>query len=293
MSTQPAVRTLAGRPRFMPPAGACDTHFHVFGPGPGQSHDSRAAYAPVDAPMSALDAMHRALGIDHGVLILSSAVNIDYPAYIAELQANPRMRGIVVTDERTTDADLERLHQAGVRGVRFHFADFIKKRPGIETFTRMAERIAGLGWHLLLHVEGKDVIELSPLFRALKLPFIIDHIAHLDVALGVEQPGFRALLELQRCENCWVKIANSDRWSRTGAPSYADAIPFGKALIAGVPERIIWGTDWPHVMYKNPRNTGDPLPDDADLLNLLYDMVPGAATLKRILVDNPRRLYPF
>ncbi len=277
----------------MPPAGACDTHFHIFGPGPGRLADPTSAYQPLDAPESALEAMHKALGIDRGVLIQHMAAQVNYPAFIAELKGNPRLRGVALINDATTDAELEQLHAAGVRGVRFHFVAFLKKRPTLETFKRAVDRIAPLGWHVLAHVAGAELLELHSLLASLKLPVIIDHIAHMDVALGVEQPAFKALLELHRRDHVWVKLANSDRWSMTGAPGYADAIPFGRALVANAPERLIWGTDWPHVMYKQPLTQGDPPPDEADLLNLLYDFAPAPATLKQILVDNPMRLYPF
>ena len=237
--------------------------------------------------------MHKALGIDRGVLIQNTAAQVNYPAFIAELKGNPRLRGVAVINDATTDADLEQLHQAGVRGVRFHFVTFLKKRPTLETFRRAVDRIAALGWHVLVHVESVDLLELQSLFASLRIPVIIDHIAHMDVALGMEQPAFKALLELHRRDHVWVKLANSDRWSRAGAPGYADAIPFGRALVANAPERLVWGTDWPHVMYKRPLARDEPPPDDADLLNLLYDFAPDAATLKRILIDNPLKLYPF
>ena len=237
--------------------------------------------------------MHKALGIDRGVLIQNTAAQVNYASFIAELKGNARLRGVAVVNDATTDAELKQLHDAGVRGVRFHFAAFLKKRPTLETFKRAVDRIAPMGWHVLVHVEGVDLIELQSLFVSLKIPVIIDHIAHVDVALGIGQPAFKTLLELHKRDHVWVKIANSDRWSITGAPAYADAIPFGRALVANVPDRLIWGTDWPHVMYKRPLLGGEPPPDEADLLNLLYDFAPDPVTLKKILVDNPMKLYPF
>lgn len=277
----------------MPPAGSCDTHFHFFNPGAGRKDDPAAAYRTMDAPESALDGMHKALGIDRGVLIQNTAAEVNYPVFIAELKRNPWLRGVAVINDATTDAELQQLHDAGVRGVRFHFVAFLKKRPTLETFKRATDRIAPLGWHVLVHLEPRDLLELSGLFASLKLPVIVDHIAHVDVALGTEQPAFKALLDLHRRDHVWVKIANSDRWSMTGAPSYADALPFGRALVANVPDRLIWGTDWPHVMYKRPLVGDEPPPDEADLLNLLYDFAPDPVTLKKILVDNPMKLYPF
>ena len=291
--SHPAFNPNPGRPRFMPPAGSCDTHFHIFGPGAGRKDDPSAAYKTVDAPESALEKMHKAIGIDRGVLIQNTAAQVNYPAFIAELKGNARFRGVAVINDATTDAELKQLHDAGVRGVRFHFAAFLKKRPTLETFKRAVDRIAPMGWHVLVHVEGVDLIELQSLFASLKIPVIIDHISHVDVALGVDQPAFRTLLELHKRDHVWVKIANSDRWSITGAPTYVDAIPFGRALVANEPDRLIWGTDWPHVMYKRPLVGGEPPPDEADLLNLLYDFAPDPATLKKILVDNQMKLYPF
>jgi 2-pyrone-4,6-dicarboxylate lactonase len=281
-----------GRPRFMPPPGACDTHFHVFDGGPGEQADPKAGYKPVVGPMRALDTMHRALGIERGVLVQNTAVKADYAAFSAQLRSNARFRGVAVMDDATSDADLEKLHAAGVRGVRFHFAAFLKKRPTMATFMRSVERIRPLGWHVLVHVLPQDLLELAKTFEKLPVTLIIDHIAHIDCALGVEQPAFRALLDLHRREHCWVKISNSDRWSAEGPPHYRDAVPFGRALARNAPERLLWGTDWPHVLYKWPDRPSEP-PDEAHLLNLLYEMVPDAAVLKKILVDNPQRLYAF
>jgi 2-pyrone-4,6-dicarboxylate lactonase len=280
------------RPRRMPPPGSWDTHFHIFDNSDMHHADRSAAYSPVNAPMEALDSMHRAIGIDRAVLIQPTAVIPNYEHFIAQLESNPRLAGVAVIDDDTTDASLEALHHAGVRGVRFHFVSFLKKRPTLKTFNRAVARIAELGWHVLVHVEAADILELAPLLETLPIPVIVDHIAHVRISDGVEQPGFQALLALQRLEHCWVKVANSDRWSASGAPSYADAIPFGRTLIANGTDRLIWATDWPHVMYRDPRNPVDPPPDDGDLMDLLFSFTDNDdQIIQKILVSNPSALY--
>ncbi len=288
----PTYNTRPSQPRMMPPAGSWDTHFHVFETEDTNSADNTAAYSPFSAPMAALDHMHKVIGVDRGVLIQATSVVPDAARFAAQLRSNPRLRGVAVMDGNTTDAELALLHEAGVRGVRFHFASFLKKRPDTAMFLRAVNRIAELGWHVKVHIETSDLQELAPMLAGLPVPVVVDHIGHARVSAGVEHSGFKALLELHRHEHCWIQLGNSDRWSVIGAPSYADAIPFGRAVIANAPSRVLWGTDWPHVMYKDPRAPGDEPPDEADLMNLMFDFADGDdAILRQVLVDNPLHLY--
>lgn len=276
----------------VPPPQSWDTHFHVFEADDQGAADPSAAYTPADAPMAALNRMHETIGIDRGVLVQATSVLPDHDRFMAQLRGNPRLAGVAIVGDATSDASLSSLHAAGVRGIRFHFASFIKRRPSMETFHRSVARVAELGWHVLVHLETPDLIELAPMLTRLPAPVVIDHMAHVRVRDGLEQPGFRELLALQRHEHVWVKLGNSDRWSVEGAPRYDDAIPFGAALIANGVERLIWGTDWPHVMYKDPRDPGDAPPDDGDLLDLLFAFAHhDDGILRRILVDNPLQLY--
>jgi 2-pyrone-4,6-dicarboxylate lactonase len=291
-SGAPPYHPQPSTPRRNVPPGAWDTHFHIFESADRGAADPTAAYAPIDAPRSALDRMHARLGIDFGVFVQTTAVLTNYDRYIEQLRADPRLRGVAVIDDDTTQAQLEALHWAGVRGARFHFAAFIKKRPRMETFHRSVARIAEFGWHVVLHTEPSDLIELAPVFAKLPIPFVIDHFSHMRVSEGVEQPGFHRLLKLQQLERCWVKISNSDRWSDVGPPDYSDAVPLGRALIRNGSDRLIWGTDWPHVLYRRPGAPGQPPPDDGELMNLLFSITDNDDEIvRRILAENPLRLY--
>ncbi len=288
----PSYNPAPTAPRRMPPPGSWDTHFHVFEPEDTDAADATAAYSPFTAPMAALDHMHKTIGIDRGVLIQATSVVPVASRFAAQVRSNPRLRGVAVMDDKTTDAELALLHDAGVRGVRFHFASFLKKRPDMAVFLRSADRVAELGWHVKVHLEIVDIPELAPILAKLPATVVIDHIGQVRVRDGAEHPGFQSLLDLHRHEHCWIQLGNSDRWSATGAPSYADALPFGQAVIKNAPSRVLWGTDWPHVMYKDPRAPGDAPPDEADLMNLMFDFAADDdAVLRQVLVDNPLRLY--
>lgn len=242
--------------------------------------------------MSAAMAMHDAIGIERAVLVQAGSSPFDAAAFSAQLRAAPGLRGVALVDDTTTDAELDALHDAGVRGVRFHFVSFLRRRPPLDVFYRTVDRAAARGWHVLLHVEPTELLELSEMIVRLRMPVVIDHCAHIRPAQGVQQPAFQGLLELHRLDHCWVKLSSADRWSVAGAPAYPDAVPLGRALIANAPERVLWATDWPHVMYKDPRAPGDEPPDAGHLLNLLLDIVEDDETLlRRVLVDNPARLY--
>ncbi|MGE4340143.1 MAG: amidohydrolase [Pigmentiphaga sp.] len=281
------------RPRRLPPPGACDTHFHVFDEGPGHTADPASAYQPTHAPMPALLHMHEMLGIIRGILVQPTAVLIDYDAFIAQLATAPQFRGVAVIDASTTDQDLLRLSEAGVCGVRFHFARFLNKRPEIPWFLGQVDRLREMGWHVDLHVEAEDLSELAPVIQRLSVPVVIDHMSHMRISRGVDQPGMQVLLDLLKHDHCWVKYSNCDRWSPEGPPHYQDAIPFGRRVLECAPGRVLWGTDWPHVMYRDPRRPGDPPPQDADLLNLLASTVNSEREWRQVLVENPQRLYGF
>lgn len=284
------------RPRRQPPIGSCDTHFHVWGGDARERRNPKVPHwAPRQAPLAALNAMHAKLGIQRGVIVQNTVVDPDYDILLEHLAANPRLRAVALIDDQTTDAQLVRLDKGGVCGVRFHFARFMQhKHSPVDVLLRAVDRIAPLGWHVVLHVEPEHILEHGALFGSLKIPVVIDHMANMQYQGGLGQPGFRALLELQRRENVWIKLANADRWSVAGAPGYSDGLPFMKAVIDNGSDRLIWGSDWPHAIYKRPDALGGwPPPDDADLLNLLYDACSDDAALHRILVDNPATLFRF
>lgn len=264
------------------PAGAWDTHFHTHN-APGTLH-----HMPADT----VRAMHRSIGIQRGVMVQSTLHGAKEEHFLADLKSVPQWRGVALITERTTDAQLDRMHEAGVRAIRMTFVGFLNRNPSMDFFHHAVKRAAERGWHLLLHLEPESLLELSDTIVGLPLCVVIDHCAHIDSGRGLEQPAVRRLLELHRLAHCWVKLSSLDRWAPSGAPSYSEAVVLAQAVLRNAPERVLWATDWPHVMYKNPRIPVDPPPHIPDLLQLLFNVVEDDDTLlQRVLVENPARLY--
>ena len=274
-------------PNFKMPAGACDSHCHVFGPAARFPFAADRSYTPPDAPKEALAALHGKLGISRAVIVQASCHGTDNSAALDAIAwSGGRWRGVAIVDDHVTDAELARLHAGGIRGVRFNFVEHLGGRPDMEVFNRVVSRLPGLGWHLVLHLDARDIEELSPMCRALPVPFIIDHMGRVEARGGLAQPAFRALLGLMELPNAWVKVCGSERVSSAGAP-FTDSAPFAEALIRAAPDRVLWGTDWPHP------NVGKNMPNDGDLVDLVPLFAPDAALRQKLLVDNPARLYDF
>ena len=275
------------QPHFALPALACDAHCHIFGPAAAFPYDPKAAYHPPDAPFEALKRLHALLGIERAVIVHASCHGADMRATLdAIARSNGRYRGTAIVDEAVAAADFERMHAAGIRGVRFNFVKHLGGRPDPAFFHRTVDSLKALGWHLILHLEASDIVEFQDLLRKIPVPIVIDHMGRIKAADGLAQEPFRVLLEFMKNENAWVKVCGAERVSSMGPP-FTDALPFAQALIAAAPERILWGTDWPHP------NVGQHMPNDGDLVDLIPLMAPDPATQRRILVDNPARLYGF
>ena len=275
------------KPRFIMPALACDAHCHVFGPAAAFPYDPKAAYHPPDAPFQALSRLHAVLGIERAVIVHASCHGADMRATLdAIARSNGRYRGTAIVDETVSAADFERMHEGGIRGVRFNFVRHLGGRPEMAFFHRTVDRLKALGWHLILHLDATDIVEFQDLLRKIPVPMVIDHMGRVKAADGLAQAPFRVLLEFMRNENAWVKVCGAERVSSKGPP-FADAVAFAQALIAAAPERILWGTDWPHP------NVGKHMPNDGDLADLIPLMAPDPALQRKILVDNPARLYGF
>jgi predicted TIM-barrel fold metal-dependent hydrolase len=270
--------------RFRLPAGSCDAHCHVFGPAAKFPYAPNRRYTPADAPKEMLAALHAHLGIGRAVIVQASCHGTDNAAMLDCIASDPtRYRGVAIVDDNVTDKDFEALDRGGVRGVRFNFVKHLGGAPDMALFHRVIDRIKGRGWHVVLHVDAPDVIPLSEMFRKLPLPFVIDHMGRVPSAAGVDQPPLRALIELSRLENCWIKVCGSERIS---LPPYTGAVPIARALVAAAPTRVLWGTDFPH-----PNATHEA--DEADLVDLVSQFAPDPLAQKRLLVDNPSRLYGF
>jgi 2-pyrone-4,6-dicarboxylate lactonase len=272
------------KPRFKLPPGSCDAHCHVFGPAAKFPYAPNRRYTPADAPKEMLAALHTHLGVERAVIVQASCHGTDNAAMLDCIASDPRRyRGVAIVDDRFTDKDFDALDRGGVRGVRFNFVKHLGGAPDMAAFNRVIERIKGRGWHVVLHVDAPDIVPLSGMIRKLPLPFIIDHMGRVPSAAGVDQPPLRALIELSRLENCWIKACGSERISM---PPYAAAVPIAHALVAATPTRVLWGTDFPH-----PNATHEA--DEADLVDLVPRFAPDALAQKRLLVDNPARLYGF
>ncbi|MEM9146020.1 MAG: amidohydrolase family protein [Pseudomonadota bacterium] len=270
-------------PRVPLPAGAWDCHAHVILPEADHPFVTNRSYTPPPATLAAYKALHAALGIDRAVIVQPSVYGTDNTVTLAAIAGyGPGGRGIAVVDADCPDDELRRLDDGGIRGARINmlFAGGIS----LNDLEPLANRIAKFGWHFQLLIDGPTLADLEPRLSALPIPVVIDHMGHVQTRDGLEQPGFRALLRLLARGGCWVKLSGNYRMSEQ-RPQFADVVPFAKALIAENPERLVWGTDWPHPALS------DFMPDDGALVDALDTYVASAEDRHRILVTNPRALY--
>jgi len=271
---------------FKPPPLACDAHCHVFGPAAKFPYAPDAAYRPSDAPFEELQRLHKTLGIERAVIVHASCHGSDMRVTLdAIARSGGCYRGTAIIDPTFSEKKFQEMHDGGIRGVRFNFVKHLGGRPDMGFFRTTVERLRAMGWHLILHLDAEDLVEFEATFKKLPIPFVIDHMGRVKADEGLEQAPFKTLLSFLRNENAWVKICGAERVSSKGPP-FTDAVPFARALIQAAPERILWGTDWPHPNVKW-------LPDDAALVDLFVLMAPESALQKQILVDNPARLYGF
>ncbi|HUQ73813.1 MAG TPA: amidohydrolase family protein [Burkholderiales bacterium] len=278
------------RPRFKLPAGSIDTHVHVFEPGYPLS--PARGYTPPDSTLADLKHLHATIGIDRVVFTQPSIYGIDNSAILNGMaalnkQTANRARAVVALDMSFTEKDLASLDAQGVRGVRLNTDNKGGMPIAFSDIPELTARIRPFGWHLEFLFPGKDILELMPVFTSLQAPMSIAHFAYQPATAGVKAPGFQALVELVRRGNTWIKISGANRVSRGDLPPYDDVKPMAHALIEANPERIMWGTDWPHP------NKYVVNPNDGDLVDALGDWVPDDAMRRKILVDNPASFYRF
>jgi len=273
------------KPAFLLPRGACDTHVHIWGPFDRFPLAKGAPYTPPERTSDDLLALHERLGVDRAVIVQTTVYKADNRAMLDGIaRSNGRWRGVALIDESFDDAAFRALHEGGVRGVRFGFVKHLGGVPDLALVRRTAARIAPMGWHLVLHLDAGNIPDFLEFFGEFSLPVVVDHMGRVPVRDGLDQTPFRLLLELLRRPNWWVKVSGAERISETGPP-FTDAIPFALRLIAAAPDRVLWGTDWPHPNVRWE-------PDEADLVDLLPHFA-DAAALQQLLVDNPARLYGF
>ena len=279
------------KPKFKLPAKTCDTHFHIFGP-PDQfpwAPASARVYTPPAAPFEHYMNLAEHLGIERGVVVQPMAHGHDnYVTLDAIARSGGRFRGVAKVNDDFTDADIAFLHAGGIRGVRFNMISDSGGGVDLDMFQRVIERIAPYGWSVTFHAKPAEVVTHAEFFRTVGIPLIIDHFARVSFADGLSQEPFQALLALMQEDHIWAKISCAERNSTVGSP-YSDAIPFAHALVDIAPDRLLWGTDWPHSQRFKPGQ----MCDDGDLVDLIPLMVPDEGIRQKILVDNPARLFGF
>lgn len=283
--TIPGPIAATRKPKFVMPRGACDCHAHLFGPQTKYAYAANRRYTPPDATADDYIKMLQAIGVDRAVLVQPSVYMTDNAVILDALAENKfPFRAVAVVNDEVSDVELARMHKLGVRGLRLNLRNS-NGAPG-DLAPRLAARIAPLGWHLQFRINAEDFTAIGPMLRALPVDFIIDHIGQVPIADGVNGAAFRAILDLVKGGRCWVKLSAPMRMSARGYP-YADVTPLVHALVAAAPGRMVWATDWPHTTLTCA------MPNDGDLVDLLPEWIPDAATRRKILVDNPAKLYGF
>jgi len=281
-------------PRFTLPAGAVDAHCHVFGPAAEFPFAPERKYTPCDAGKRELFALRDHLGFARNVIVQATCHGANNDALVdACLASNGRARGVATVRREITDDALDRLHASGVRGVRFNFVKRLVDFTPKEDLLDIASRIAKLGWHVVIYFEAQDLPELWDFFTALPTVVVVDHMGRPDVSKPIDGPEFALFLDFMRQHpNVWSKVSCPERLSVTGpaaldgeAHPYRDVVPFARRIVEEFPDRVLWGTDWPHPNLK------DHMPDDGLLVDFIPQIAPTPELQRKLLVDNPMRLY--
>jgi len=274
------------RPKFVPPPDAVDAHCHVFGPGDVFPYAPSRKYTPKDAPKEKLFALRDFLGFSRNVIVQATCHGQDNRAMVDALKAsNGLARGVASVAADISEAELRDMDAAGVRGVRFNFVRRLVDFTPREVLMDIAGKIAPLGWHVVVYFEAADLEELLPFFTSLPTKVIVDHMGRPDVGKGVDHPDFLRFLKFMTDnENVWSKVSCPERLSLQGPP-YDDVVPFARKVVERFPDRVLWGTDWPHP------NMTTHVPDDGLLVDLIPKIAPTPALQQALLVDNPMRLY--
>jgi 2-pyrone-4,6-dicarboxylate lactonase len=281
-------------PRFRVPPGAVDAHCHVFGPGARFPYAPERKYTPCDASREQLFALRDRLGFERNVIVQATCHGADNRALVDALRhSQGRARGVATVRRSISDQELRDLDAAGVRGVRFNFVKRLVDFTPKEELLEIAARIAPLGWHVVVYFEAADLQDLWSFFTALPTVVVVDHMGRPDASLPVDGPQFERFVRLMHDHgNIWSKVSCPERLSVSGPPAlagerqaYRDVVPFARRLVESFPDRVLWGTDWPHPNLK------DHMPDDGLLVDWIPLIAPTAALERKLLVDNPMRLY--
>ena len=275
------------KPSFIPPPGAVDAHCHVFGPGDVFPYAPERKYTPTDAPKEVLFERRDFLGFDRNVIVQATCHGADNRAMVdALLTAGDRARGVATVKPGITNAELADLHAAGVRGVRFNFVRRLADPKPDDYYKGLVNQVAELGWHIVVYFEAPDLAERWQLFTSMPTVVVVDHMGRPDVTQPLDGPGFELFNRLMReNENVWAKVSGAERLSVSGPPTYGNFVPFARHIVQTFPDRVLWGTDWPHPNMKSH------MPDDGALVNIVPRIAPTDDLQRRLLVDNPQRLY--
>jgi len=275
------------KPDYAPPPGAVDAHCHVFGPGSVFPYAPERKYTPVDAPKEKLFALRDFLGFERNVIVQATCHGADNRALVdALLAADDRARGVATIRQGVTRSELADMHAAGVRGVRFNFVRRLADPKPDEYYRGLVDLIAEFGWHIVVYFEAADLAERWDLFTSLPTVVVVDHMGRPDVTQPVDGPGFALFQRLMHeHENVWAKLSGAERLSICGPPGYEDFVPFARHIAETFPDRVIWGTDWPHPNMKSH------MPDEGDLVDLVPRIAVTGDLQRRLLVGNPMRLY--
>ncbi len=275
------------KPEFVPPAGAVDAHCHVFGPGAVFPYAAQRKYTPCDGPKEKLWALRDYLGFSRNVIVQATCHGADNRALIdALLHSEGKARGVATVAADVNEAELQALHEAGVRGVRFNFVKRLVDKLPYESLETISTKITALGWHIVIYFEAADLAENFDFFASLPTEVVVDHMGRPDVTQSVDGEAFALFLRLlEENENFWCKVSCPDRLTAEASYRYDDVVPFAKRVVDMFPDRVLWGTDWPHPNLKSHT------PDEGDLVDFIPRIATTTELQRKLLVDNPMRLY--
>ncbi len=276
------------KPAFTPPPGAVDAHCHVFGPGDEFPYAPERKYTPCDAGKAKLYALRDFLGFQRNVVVQATCHGSDNRAMVdALVNAGGKARGVASVKADVTRDEIAAMHEAGVRGVRFNYVKRLVDPKPDAYYRGIIETIAEFGWHVVIYFEAADLAEKWDFFTSIPVPVVVDHMGRPDVTGDPQGPEFARFLDFMASGDVWAKVTCPERLSKSGPPNYDDFVPFGRTVVERFPDKVLWGTDWPH---PNLNMVGH-MPDDGTLVDIIPRIAPTAELQRKLLVDNPMRLY--
>ena len=275
------------KPRFVAPPGAVDAHCHVFGPGDTFPYAPERKYTPCDGPKEKLWALRDHLGLSRNVVVQATCHGADNRALVDALEDSGGLaRGVATVHRDVTDEELQRLHDAGVRGVRFNFVKRLVDKLPFDSLEEISQKIAPFGWHVVIYFEAPELPQLYDFFASLPTDVVVDHMGRPDISKPIDGEEFSLFLRLlEENENFWCKVSCPERLTQQASHNYDDVVPFARHVVETFPDRVLWGTDWPHP------NMRSHTPDEGVLLDFVPRIATTAEYQQKLLVDNPMRLY--